>query len=100
MISENFRALVDTEVKKEPVNDFSYTFDYPQVFKNFDEAKEKNPNCVGEGAYLYIQYSCEMPTDELEKKHSDLSIISCLAIFAASLYLIVLYFVKRNSKMN
>jgi hypothetical protein len=52
------------------------------------------------GAYLYVQYSCIIPQDNIEKRHKELSIVSCLAIFAASLYLIVLYYVKRNSKMN
>jgi hypothetical protein len=36
----------------------------------------------------------------MEQKFNQLSIIASIGVFVASLFLIVLYFMKRNSKMN
>ena len=36
----------------------------------------------------------------LERKHTELSYVSCLGIFAACIFSIVIYYFKRTSKLN
>lgn len=81
-------------------NEANYDYLSEDLFTDYNGLKAAGSTCVDKSAYLYVQYSCAIPADSLQERHKDLSILACIAIFAASLYLIVLYFVKRNSKMN
>lgn len=81
-------------------NEGFYDYASSDLFTNYDALQTAGSTCVDKSAQLYVQYACAIAQEDLNQRHKDLSILACIAIFAASLYLIVLYFVKRNSKMN
>ena len=62
--------------------------------------KDVNPNCVSGKASLYVQFACTQTQDELSAKHSKMSMVSCLGVFMVSIYMIVIYWFKRVSKLQ
>jgi len=56
--------------------------------------------CNVAGSLLFVQYSCVQPQEVLAQKYTHLSYVACIGVFCAALFIIVIYFMKRHSKMN
>ena len=79
------------------MDDFSRSFTEADIFVDPSVVPEQ---CKNNDAQIYVQYSCEQPVELLKRKYTELSYVSCLGIFAASVFAIVIYFFKRTSKLN
>ncbi len=66
----------------------------------FKDESVVDPSCTAEESLTFIQFSCEQTAERLEQKSKDLSIISCLGIFCASIFSVAIYYQKRDSKME
>ncbi|CDW86701.1 UNKNOWN [Stylonychia lemnae] len=102
IISKEFDDKIRLQVEKVQKTDFETTYTLKDVFVNYGTIKNdpKTKVCADSGAMLYIQYTCEQSDEELKEKYSQVSIISCFSIFAACIYAITIYFVKKYSKLN
>lgn len=58
------------------------------------------PECTYKDSSFFIQYSCTQPQSQLNSKYKEVSTIACLGVFVSLFYLVVLYFFKRNSKIQ
>jgi hypothetical protein len=56
--------------------------------------------CNDDNAVFYIQYSCIQSGAVLETKYKQGTIISCLGIFASLFFMVVIYWLKRASKIK
>mmetsp|Transcript_21706 Transcript_21706/g.16002 ORF Transcript_21706/g.16002 Transcript_21706/m.16002 type:complete len:320 (+) Transcript_21706:473-1432(+) len=56
--------------------------------------------CMAVDNSFFIQYSCVQEENVLYQKYMQMSLISILGLFCCFLYLIMIYFLKRDSKLN
>lgn len=96
-LNATFMADLQTMAQTAKNEDFTKTFTEEDIFKNPALAPAA---CKNERAQIFVQYSCEQPVELLERKHRELSYISCLGIFAACIFAIVIYQFKQSSKLN
>lgn len=95
-INPEFVKSVQAGVSAAPVSDYVHPFKLKDIL-DVDQAPAE---CKNGNAYLFVQYSCLQDNETLHTKYRQVSLISCLSIFVASLFIIVIYFVKKNSQMK
>lgn len=49
---------------------------------------------------LFVQFSCIQATEDMVQKRQEALAAVCLGIFACLLYLITVYYIKENSKLQ
>lgn len=96
-INPEFVKSVQAGVSAAATKDYVHPFKHNDIFVDDSKTPEE---CKNGNAYLYVQYSCLQDKETLHTKYRQVSLISCLSIFVASLFIIVVYFVKKNSQMK
>jgi hypothetical protein len=56
--------------------------------------------CKADTALIFVQYTCTQSAEDIATKKSQLSIISCLGVFVCFLFIICVYHLKRDSKLD
>ncbi len=79
--------------------EFATTFTQTEVFDD-SALISASDGCNNKDSLLYVQFSCVQTPDEMRTKYEHLSIVASVGVFVASLFLIVIYYMKRYSKMN
>ena len=92
-INEKFVNSLRTNVANNQ-GEYSSTFNEFDFFDN-SALLDAKQGCTASDSLLYVQYSCVQSQTEIETKYKHLSIIASVGVFVASLFLIVIYFMKR-----
>jgi hypothetical protein len=74
---------------------------YPPADVPADEVEpDQYEQCRADGATLFVQYVCVQDEETINQKKYQGSIIACLGVFLCLIFMITVYFLKKNSKIK
>jgi hypothetical protein len=92
-----FLQTVKSNITSDPtVTSYLYTYTSEELWNS---SVTTPSTCTGFKATMYIQYPCTQTDDTLSLKHRQAAYISACSVFLVFLYIIVIYYFKRVSKL-